>query len=407
MKNNRWSVFGICAALFLMSMLFRSSAAVIAPDISRDLGLSPNELGLLGALFFYVFGAAQFPLGFFLDRVGSKRTMLFLNLLGVVGAVIFGLAKGPSGGFAGRALLGLGMSANLMGSLKLFTRWFGPEHFATISGLMLAVGSFGAVAASSPLVLLVRTAGWRGAFFCLAGLTLFLCGVFFLVVREAPGSGAREAARAAAVVTVADTARSLFRSVDFWAISLASGLRYGAFAAIQTLWAGPFLIIFLGLPALTAGNLLLMLNIGSIVGAPTGGYLSDSVLHSRKKTVTLSLAALSLIVLALSFWPGPQWLWGLGLLFFGLGFFASFSQVMYAHIKDLMPAGISGSAMTGINFFAFLGAGLFLQGLGGLVGKGGASLEGSGDYRSAFLACFVALLVGTASYCFSKDSKAR
>ena len=407
MKNNRWSVFGVCAALFLMSMLYRSSAAVIAPDLSRDLGLTPEQLGLLGALFFYVFGAAQFPLGIFLDRIGSKRTMIFLNLLGVAGAITFALAQGPVGGFTGRALLGLGMSANLMGGLKLFTMWFGPARFATISGLMLSIGSIGALFATSPLVLMVRVAGWRGAFFILGGINLLICGVFYLVVKEPGTTESAESRAGGGSNPISDTARVIFKNVNFWSISIASGLRYGAFAAIQTLWAGPFLMIFLGLPDLTAGNLLLMLNLGSIAGAPAGGFLSDSVFNSRKKTIIVSLGLMSLIVLTLSYWPGARWLPGLGLLFFGLGFFSAFSQVMYAHIKDLMPKDMSGSAMTGINFFAFLGAGLFLQGMGGVVGKGGASLEAAADYRTAFLLCAAALAIGTISYCFSKDYSPR
>ena len=61
MKNNRWVVFVVCSLLFSISMLYRASAVVIAPDLANDLTLSAGDLGLLGAVFFYVFGLTRGP----------------------------------------------------------------------------------------------------------------------------------------------------------------------------------------------------------------------------------------------------------------------------------------------------------------------------------------------------------
>ena len=55
-----------------MSQFYRVSSAIIAPDLSRDLGLNSQELGLLGAIFFYVFALVQPPLGLLLDRIGAR-----------------------------------------------------------------------------------------------------------------------------------------------------------------------------------------------------------------------------------------------------------------------------------------------------------------------------------------------
>ena len=63
---------------------------------------------------------------------------------------------------------------------------------------------------------------------------------------------------------------------------------------------------------------------------------------------------------------------------FGFGFFASFGQLMYAHIKDLMPGEMAGTAMGGVNFFVFAGAGVFLQGLGSVMGHAGG-VPGNGS----------------------------
>ena len=407
MKQNRWVVFGVCAGLFIMSMLYRASNAVIAPALVTDLGLGPEELGLLGAVFFYAFALAQLPLGLALDRFGSKGTMIGLNMIGLAGAILFAMSRTPLEAIIGRSLLGLGMSANLMGSLALYTRWYTAGEFATISGLMLGIGTLGGVLATTPLVLLSTAAGWRGSFVILALINLLLLAGLIFLVRETPPDWPSnlEPGTNVSRLSLMKASRYLFSSRSFWAIAITSGLRYGVYASIQTLWAGPFLIIHLGFSELTAGNLLLSLNIGFILGSPFGGYVSDRVLKSRKKVVFISMSSMAVSIFVLALWPGAK---ALGLLYpfmFLFGFLSSFGQIMFAQIKELMPGQMAGRAMTGINFFIMIGAGIFLMGLGELLSQsGGSGVNGDADYRSAFLFCAFILAASLGAYAFSRDS---
>ena len=399
----RWALFGVCASMFLISMLYRSSAAVIAADLSADLKLGPEDLGLLGAVFFYVFGLAQIPLGPFLDRIGPKRTMIFLNLVGVAGAIVFSRSQGLAGGLCGRALMGLGMSSNLMGPLKLYTRWFPPQEFATISGLMVGLGSIGAMMASTPLVLLAGAAGWRGAFVVLAVIHLAAILVLALIVKDAPAGWSAGPTPGESLPPLKSVLR-LLKDRSFWSIGLTAGLRYGTFASIQTLWAGPFLMIHLGLSELTTGNLLLVLGLGVVLGAPLGGVISDRVIRSRKKTVFISLIGLAAGAFILAHWPGPVMLPLLGVVLFLYGLASPFAQVLYAHAKELIPEEMSGTAMTGVNFFVIMVAGLFLHGLGGVLGRGsGGELAAGGDYYTAFMVCFGGMVLACVIYAFSRD----
>jgi len=186
MNNRRWIIFSISVSLFLISLFYRVSSAIIAVDLSRDLNLRAQDLGLMGAAFFYSFALIQIPLGLILDRIGARMTMLVLNIIGIIGTIIFAQASGLAGGVIGRSLLGIGMAANLMGTLKLLTNWFDLRKFATLSGLALSLGTLGSLAATSPLALLVQTFGWRISFYLLAGLHAFLTVCLFLFVRDMP-----------------------------------------------------------------------------------------------------------------------------------------------------------------------------------------------------------------------------
>ncbi len=408
MKKRRWTLFAICTSLFLISLFYRASNAIIAPDLSRDLHLEPQDLGLLGAAFFYAFALIQLPLGPILDRVGAKTTMLFLNIVGVCGTLIFASTVSLEGGVLGRALLGVGMAANFMGTLKLLTYWFEPNKFAFLSGLVLAMGTLGSLSATTPLALMVQSLGWRGSFYALAGINLLLIICLFLFVQDRPSGKQtliKKSPNRATSLTLTVSLKRLFSSLSFWAISFSLFLRYGSFASIQALWAGPFLIEYLGFSHVAAGNLLLMISIAFILGSPTGGMLSDRVFKSRKRIVIIASCITAVTVFVLSKWQGTFHPILLGGLFFVFGFFASFNQVSYAHIKELMPEEMSGTAMASINFFTMLGAGVFIHGLGGVIKYISGDLTQNGTaYSTAFLICSMALFVSVGLYLTTRDS---
>lgn len=400
--RRQWVIFWLCAALFICSQFYRVSNAIIAPQLQRDLGLSPESLGLLTALFFYTFALVQLPLGPCLDRIGARLSMTVLTLIGSVGAWIFASASCMAEAALGRILLGVGMAANLMGSMKLFTAWFSPREFATLSGLILSLGTIGNIAAATPLALLVEALGWRGAFALIGIITTLLAFLFYALIRERPQGAAGQ--RGNPPLSPFMAAKVLFSRRDYWIISASTFLRYGVFVAVQGLWVGPYLMEVVGLGAVEAGNLLLLLNVGLIVGSPLSGWISDRLLCSRKKVVTGGLLgmALSLLVLAMD-WPRESLLL-LGTVLFAFGLFSGAGIVMYAHIKELMPREITGVALTGVNLFTMLGGGVFLHLMGWVIDRvSGGGPVGPEAYKAAFLMGVVGLAMAFSLYLVTRE----
>jgi MFS family permease len=160
----------------------------------------------------------------------------------------------------------------------------------------------------------------------------------------------------------------------------------------------------LGFSQVRAGNILLMLSLGFILGAPAGGWVSDRVLRSRRTAVSLAMACSAAAIFVLSRWPVNAAPLLLGALLFFNGFFNSFNQISFAHIRELMPPSMSGTAMTGINVFTMAGAGLFVHGLGEVI----SHLENTGDgecglYRLVLVICFAAVGASALLYGFTRD----
>jgi sugar phosphate permease len=82
-------VFLILSTLYIFSMFYRVSNAVIAPNPIQDLGLNAETLGLLGGAFFYSFALIQIPMGPMLDRIGPRFVLTLFPFIGALGALLF------------------------------------------------------------------------------------------------------------------------------------------------------------------------------------------------------------------------------------------------------------------------------------------------------------------------------
>ena len=366
-RNRRWVIYLISCLLFTFSQFYRSSIAVISPNLVEDLNLDTEDLGLISAAFFYAFAAMQIPVGVYLDRVGPRILMTVLSLVAVVGATMFAYGESAGALIVGRLLLGVGMACNLMGPLKLITTWFSPHYFATLSAIFVSVGTAGNIAAATPLVWLTELFGWRTTFLLFALSNLIIAILFYMIAKDHPDDTPvrHPTTVASASPSVAmNGILQLFSHRDYWLISIGTFFRYGIYASVQALWAGPFLMITMGLSQVMTGNLLLAMSIGLIIGSPICGWLSDSILRSRKYVIIAGLTMMAGILTTLAVLPIDTGLLILFGLFFGFGFSSSTGQIMYAHIKERMPLEKAGAAMTGINFFTMTGVAFFLHGLG-------------------------------------------
>ena len=398
-------IFLTLSALYIFSMFYRVSNAIIAPNLTQDLGLNAETLGILGGAFFYSFALLQIPMGPMLDRMGPRFVVSTSALIGALGAFIFALGNSFFMVLLGRILIGAGMSSVLMGSMKVFVLHFPPEKFATLVGIILSAGTLGSILAASPLAYLTFTLGWRKTFMFASVITAVLALLVFWVLgvkKENKGMASSSISRP--MIGVFQSIRLILKSPAFWQIGFVAFFRYGTVISLQGLWLGPYLINIKGYSPVQAGNLLILLALGIIVGGPTAGQLSDRVFHSRKG---LALGGLSLYVLSLIPLVGvvkiqsPFWY---GIIFFFNGFFNSFGMLIFSHAKELFPIAISGTVMTFVNFFTMTGGAIFMPALGKVIESypHTRSSYPSEAYHLSFLICILGMAASLIFYAFSR-----
>jgi MFS family permease len=341
------TVFCPFAAGYFLSFFFRNVNAIISKDLAGEFALTPSDLGFLTSMYLLAFAAFQLPLGVLLDRYGPRRVVAALLLFAAAGALIFALARDLGTLSLGRALIGLGVSAGLMGAIKAFSLWFPLSRLATLNGLYLAVGGLGSLAATAPAEAVVEALGWRGMFFILSAMSLGAAALVFLAVPEKPLPGSGQTLRA----QIAGF-RQIFASVTFWRIGLPLVFGQGIYVALQGLWLGPWLYDVAGQPRHAVAPYLLVAALGYIGGSVFFGLASDRLAQmgvSRmtvyKVGISVSLAMLALIA------TGVQT--GLAALLAIYSFTGISAALAYALLTPLFPPEMTGRVSTATNVLMF------------------------------------------------------
>ncbi len=385
--RDRFLLFWCFGLGYFISNFLRAANAVIAPDLRADLGLSGADLGVMTSLFYVGFAAVQLPLGGALDRYGTRTTMPLLMLFAAVGALIFAGAQDFAQAALGRTLIGIGMAGGLMGLLKAFGIWFGPQRYPILSSVMVSLGASGGLVAASPLAWANAQVGWRAVFVGCAVFVAVSAALIALLTRNAPAGATWQQPG-----TTRGGFGQIFRSAAFWRIGPMNFFLIGSLLALQTLWGAPFLIEVYGYSTAEAAAQLLLLSSGLALGYLASGPMATWRGNRGSFAVVAPIFVGCLVLLGQPLVQWPPYI--IGTLYAALGFTGAFNLVLLTDIRQQFPQHMSGRAATTVNMCGFGGAAL-LQSLFGVV-LSAAGRDATGNYLPAgYSVALLALALGT------------
>lgn len=387
-------VFLSFALAYFFSTLVRAITATISPSLSVELALNASDLGLLAGGYFLGFALTQLPLGNWLDRYGPRRVILAFLSVAVLGCVAFALATSFSGLLAARVLTGMGVSACLMAPLTGYRRWLAPAAQMRANSWMLMTGSLGMVAATLPVQWLMPLMGWRGLFWALAALiVLSMVGIAAAVPpwrqAVAPSSGPASATPPGYAF--------IWRHPYFRQMVPLGFVNYGGMVAVQTLWAGPWMVKVAGYTPQQSAAGLFGINVSMLCAFWLWGIVNPRLVkrglsaeHLIAWGLPLSLCVLAAIVLLGAGAGWPMWA-----LFCVSSTFMALSQPAVALA---LPAEAAGRALSAYNLAIFSGVFTAQWGIGLVIDAFGALGWSEPDrYRGAmgvFLLCCVLAYLG-------------
>jgi len=235
-KSKAIIIFLVFALGYFISNLLRAITATIAPELVSEFNLTSGELGLLGGAYFLGFASVQIPLGYLLDSKGPRKIVSYFLLLSIIGIILFSFAQNLTMLIISRILIGVGVGACLMGPLTAYRIWFQDETQQRANSWMLMVGAIGMLSSSLPVQYFLPVIGWRAIFLSLALLT-FLSIILIIIFIPAWHSKniKNKNLSESELITV-------WKNPLFLSLVPMGFFSYGGLFAIQTLWAGPWMI---------------------------------------------------------------------------------------------------------------------------------------------------------------------
>ena len=361
--NKSVLIFCVFAFGFFISNLLRSITATLTPVLTSEFDLSAGNLGLLAGGYFLGFSLMQIPAGLLLDKYGPKKVVAYLLLIALVSTISFAFAKSFTGLLISRFFIGVGVAACLMGPLTGYRVWFEDKYQQRANSWMLMVASFGFVISTLPVQILLPVIGWRSIFLIISILIL-LSIILILIFAPSWNNNVQNQniQRAESTGRLSDVWKNKF----FISLIPLAFLNYGGVQAIQTLWAGPWMLNVAGYSPLESATGLFWINIIMLFAFMFWGYILpkfSSLGIDSMKIVKIGLP-ISYIVLFCIIIMGQK----AGAMMFTLYILSSIVLSLTQPALALsFPHNLAGKSLTSLNVFIHSGTFFVQWGIGLLI----------------------------------------
>jgi MFS family permease len=261
-----WRIAFLLFLFMLMNFADKIVVGLAGVPIMADLKLEPEQFGLLGSSFFFLFSVSAVAIGFLANRTATRWILLGL-------ALIWALAQFPMVGDVGftallvcRVILGAGEGPATAVATHAIYKWF-PDERRTLPTAVLSQGSaFGIILAVPALNWLIVHYNWHYAFGAL-GVAGLIWAVAWLVLGK---EGPLVPTSVAAAEEIRIPYFQLLTSRTFVGCCAAT---FGAYWALSLglTWFTPFIVQRLGFSQQQAGLISILPWIfGSVVVLMTG-----------------------------------------------------------------------------------------------------------------------------------------
>jgi ACS family hexuronate transporter-like MFS transporter len=312
LRGLRWWIVGLIFLATLINYIDRLTISVLAPVITRDLGLTNTEFGGILTWFLLAYTISQGLSGKLYDRIGTKRGFVCSIVLWSIAAMGHAFARGLASLSVFRFVLGLGEAGNWPGAAKTVAEWFPIRERAFGMAIFNSGAAIGSVIAPPLIVWLSLTYGWQRTFIVTGSLGfawLVLWVIFYQTPDRHKWLGAderkliREGQRVESVANVSATELSaplgwfeLLRYKQVWAIVLSRFLTDPVWW-LYISWLPKYLADARGFSLVKIGLFAWVPYVAADAGSLSGGWLSGYLIArgwtvDRARKIVILIAAL-------------------------------------------------------------------------------------------------------------------
>jgi predicted MFS family arabinose efflux permease len=271
-----WFVWIIVSIFYAYQYVLRVMPSIMFNDITLQFHIDATVFGQFSGVYYLGYSLMHLPIGLMLDRFGPRKIMTGCILLTVIGLLPIICATHWIYPLIGRALIGIGSSAAILGTFKIIRMTFNEQHFPRMLSLSVMIGLIGAVYGGGPVSFMCHTLGYKMVVNIFIALGLMLAGITYFIVPDLKSTYQD---------TIMANVRTVFTHKKIMLMCCFAGLMLGPLEGFSDVWGPVFLRHVYGLHTSMANYLPSMIYIGMCFGSPilsliaerTGYYLGTII----------------------------------------------------------------------------------------------------------------------------------
>lgn len=380
-----WSPWIICFAaslFFFYEFIQGNMFASIADHIMRDFQIKADKMTYLSSVYYLSNVIFLFVAGVTLDRLSPKKTLIFAMFLCVVSTFVLAGSHDFYLALICRFVAGIGSAFCFLGPIRIASHWFPPKRMAFVTGSIVTMAMTGGLLSQYPLTQLVLWLGWRESLVWVGWLGVAMLVMMLFLIKDKVANHSH-----VEVSAVWSTAKKAYLNIQTWRAASYTSLMNMSVAVFGAVMGQLYLIQRLGIDQSDAAMINSMLFLGSILGGPVMGWLSDRLgfrVSPMKISAVISLGIILLILYA------PVSFIQMNILFFLLGFFTAAQVISYAQVAENNAPSMTAMAVSTVSILTQSGYIIYQNGFswllsqhGGMKIVNGSPVYSLADYQSA------------------------
>lgn len=417
MKNNSkkkdgikaWLVVFSGAWFFFYEFLQMNMLNALSPGLMHDLGLSSIHLAFLSDTFLFATILVLIPSGLIIDRFQPRKVLLTTLAIAIVGTLIFSFTSSLAVACFCQFLGGIGAAFSFLILITLATQWFSSAKIGLGIGLSVPFAMLGGVVAETPLTILNSAIGWRHSLQIISGLGVLILLNAFIFVRDSSNKQENNLI-VSGFQNLINSLLLIVKKPKNWLCGFYTGLLNLPIMIFDSLYGNMYLKQVYHLTNVSASYINSMIFLGTIIGSPIFGWVSDRG-DSRRAPMLIGALGSLLVIISVVYQENLTYSL-LIVLFFALGLFTSAQVISYPAVVESNPVNISSTA-TGFISILIMGTGAFSQPLFGWLMKlnwngkivHSTALFSTADYHLALAILPLSFILSFLAACFIQKKK--
>lgn len=268
-RATAWALWLLASLFYAYQYILRVMPNIMLDNFIQQFHIDTAIFGQFSGIYYLGYSLVHIPIGIMLDRFGPKKVMTACILLTVIGLLPIIFAEQWVYPMMGRALIGMGSSAAILGTFKVIRIGFKEEHFTRMLSFAVTIGLIGAIYGGGPVSYLCNILGYKIVVQIFAVFGILLALLTYCLIPDL------EQNRTSTSV-IADI-KQVLNNRRVIALCLLAGLMVGPLEGFADVWGSAFIKRVYGFDPLVASYLPSMIFMGMCFGAPVLSYIAEKM----------------------------------------------------------------------------------------------------------------------------------